>query len=190
MIKSAHKPFLPMPSACFCEMCRNGWVVPIILHPSHLDHLQNPVLIRDDRIKWLDFGATPDPENLQPHPGFVWVKSGYSKTIVWCKIRLTQQRNIDLTTDGLWAMPFNTGGSQSRRAGWRIGKNWRNMFQFTSRGMCAPMGSLPLWKGATMRRIRIHTNQWSLKHCPILCIIHFAAPFAKKCDHLPPPPPT
>ena len=38
-------------------------------------------LIRDDKIKWLDFGMTPDPENLQPHSGFVWVKSGYSETI-------------------------------------------------------------------------------------------------------------
>ena len=36
---------------------------------SHLDHLQAPVLIRDDKIKWLDFGVTPDPQNLQPHPG-------------------------------------------------------------------------------------------------------------------------
>ena len=76
---------------------------------SHLDHLQNPVLIRDDKIKWLDFGITPDPENLQPHPGFVWVKSGYSKTIAWHKVRLTKQRIVDLTTDGLWAMPLNTG---------------------------------------------------------------------------------
>ena len=31
---------------------------------SHLDHLQNPVLIRDDKIKWLDFGITPDPSWL------------------------------------------------------------------------------------------------------------------------------
>ena len=23
-------------------------------------------MIRDDKIKWLDFGTTPDPENLQP----------------------------------------------------------------------------------------------------------------------------
>ena len=64
---------------------------------------------RDDKIKWLDFGTTPDPENLQPHPGFVWVKSGYSETIAWRKIQLTKQRNVDLTTDGLWAMPLNTG---------------------------------------------------------------------------------
>ena len=76
---------------------------------SHLDHLQNPVLIRDDRIKWLDFGVTPDPENLQPHPGFVWVKSGCSETIVWRKVWLTKQRNADLSTDRLWAMPPNTG---------------------------------------------------------------------------------
>ena len=39
---------------------------------SHLDQQQTPVLIRDDKIKWLDFSTTPDPENLQPHPGFVW----------------------------------------------------------------------------------------------------------------------
>ena len=48
---------------------------------SHLDHQQAPILIRDDKIKRLDFGRTPDPENLHPHPGFVWVKSGYSGAI-------------------------------------------------------------------------------------------------------------
>ena len=53
------------------------------------------------------------------------------------------------------------------------------------------MGSLPVWKGATMTTIRIENNLWSLEHCPVLCIVHFAAPFAQKCDHLPrPPPPT
>ena len=76
---------------------------------SHLDQQQTPVLIRDDKIKWLDFGTTPDPENLQPHPGFVWVKSGYSEAIAWRKVPLTKQRNVDLTTDSLWAMPLNTG---------------------------------------------------------------------------------
>ena len=43
---------------------------------SHLDHQRKPVLIRDEKIKWLDFGKTPNPENLEAHPGFVWVKSG------------------------------------------------------------------------------------------------------------------
>ena len=76
---------------------------------SHLDHQQTPVLIRDDKIKWLDFSVTPGPQNLQPHPGFVWVNSGYSEAIAWHKVRLTKQRNVDLTTDGLWAMPLNTG---------------------------------------------------------------------------------
>ena len=47
---------------------------------------------------------------VQVHePGFVWVKSGYSETIAWRKVQLTKQRNVDLTTDGLWAMPLNTG---------------------------------------------------------------------------------
>ena len=47
--------------------------------------------------------------NLEAHPGFVWVKSGYSQAIPWRKVQLTKQRNVDLTTDGLWAMPLNTG---------------------------------------------------------------------------------
>ena len=36
----------------------------------------------------------------------------------------------------------------------------------------------------------MQNNQWSLEHCSVLCIIQFAAPFAQKCDHLPPPPKT
>ena len=48
------------------------------------------------------------------------------------------------------------------------------------------MGSMPLWKGAAMRTIRIQNNQWSLEHCPVLCIIQFAALFTQKCDLLPP----
>ena len=76
---------------------------------GHPDHQQKPVLIRDEKIKWLDFGKTPNPENLEAHPGFVWVKSGYSEAIPWRKVQLTKQRNVDLTTDGLWAMPLNTG---------------------------------------------------------------------------------
>ena len=35
--------------------------------------------------------------------------TGYSETIARRKVRLTKQRNVDLTTDGLWAMPLNTG---------------------------------------------------------------------------------
>ena len=50
------------------------------------------------------------------------------------------------------------------------------------------MGSLPVWKGATMTTIQIQNNLWSLEHCPVLRIVHFAAPFAQKCDHLPPQP--
>ena len=49
-------------------------------------------------------GTNQNCMNLQPHPGFVWVKPGYSEAIAWRKVRLTE-----LTTDGLWAMPLNTG---------------------------------------------------------------------------------
>ena len=37
------------------------------------------------------------------------MKLGYSEAIAWRKVRVTKQRNVDLTTDGLWAMPLNTG---------------------------------------------------------------------------------
>ena len=62
------------------------------------DHQEKPILIRDDKMKWLDFGKTPDPENLDTHPGFAWMKSGYSEAIAWRKVRLTKQRNVDLTS--------------------------------------------------------------------------------------------
>ena len=76
---------------------------------DHLDQHKKPVLIRDHKIKWLDFGTTPDEGSLSPHPGFAWMKAGYSESIEWRKVRLTKQRNVDLTTDGLWAMPLNSG---------------------------------------------------------------------------------
>ena len=46
---------------------------------------------------------------LQPHPGYVWLKSGFSEAIPWRKVRFIKQRNVDLTTDGLRAMPLNEG---------------------------------------------------------------------------------
>ena len=44
------------------------------------------------------------------------------------------------------------------------------------------MGSLPLWKGATMRTIRIHNNH---KHC---ALSKFTALFAQNVTSYPPPP--
>ena len=48
------------------------------------------------------------------------------------------------------------------------------MWRRTS-SMHMPMGSLPLWKGATMRTIWIQNSQWSLEHCSVLHIVQFAA---------------
>ena len=78
-------------------------------HKGPPNQHKQPVLIQNHKMKWLDFGSTPDEGNLSPNPGFVWMKSGYSESIPWCKVRLTKQRIVDLTTDGLWAMPLNTG---------------------------------------------------------------------------------
>ena len=47
--------------------------------------------------------------HLQPHAGYVWLKSGYGEAIPWRKVRVTEHSNVDLTTDGLWAMPLNEG---------------------------------------------------------------------------------
>ena len=70
---------------------------------------------------------TLDLQNLQPHPGFVWVKSGYSEAIAWRKVRLTKQRNVDLTTDGLWAMPLNTGWVPVKA--WRL-QDWEKLKKY------------------------------------------------------------
>ena len=47
--------------------------------------------------RWLGTGMAP--------------YSRFAATCVhaWRKVRLTKQHNVDLTTDGLWAMPLNTG---------------------------------------------------------------------------------
>ena len=76
---------------------------------DHLDQHKKPVLIRDHKMKWLDFGTTPDEGNLSPYPGFVCMKAGDSESIEWRKVRLTKQQNVNLTADGLWAMPLNSG---------------------------------------------------------------------------------
>ena len=120
---------------------------------SHLDQQQTLVLIRDDKIKWLHFGTTPDPENLQPHPRFVWVKSGYSETIAWRKVQLTKQRNVDLTTDGLWAMPLNTGWVPVKAC--RL-QDWEKLKEICSKsqaGGCVPQwGPCPCGKGQQCRQ--------------------------------------
>ena len=153
---------------------------------SHVDHLQKPVLIRDDKIEWLDFGATPDPGNLQAHPGFVWVKSGYSESIAWRKVRLTKQRNVNLTTDGLWAMPLNTGWVPIKARRLQDWEKPKKICSNSQAGGCVPQwGPCPCGK---MTTIRIQNNQRSLEHCSVLCIVQFEALFPEKCDHLPPPP--
>ena len=41
------------------------------------------------------------------------MKVGYQETIPWRKVRLTKQRNVDLTTDGLRnAFEHKLGGSE------------------------------------------------------------------------------
>ena len=37
------------------------------------------------------------------------MKSVDNEAIAWRKVQLTKQRNVDLTTDGLWAVPLNMG---------------------------------------------------------------------------------
>ena len=44
------------------------------------------------------------------------------------------------------------------------------MYTVTSRGMCAPTGSQPVWKEPTMTTTRIWSKQLSVEHCSVLCI--------------------
>ena len=79
--------------------------------PTHMDHTKQAVLIRDHKIKWLDFGITPTPTNPdpEPHHGHVWMKSGYAESIPWRKVRLAKQRRVFKTADSLWSTPLHTG---------------------------------------------------------------------------------
>ena len=54
-------------------------------------------------------------------------KSGYSEAIPWRKVQLTKQRNVDLTTDGLRAMPLNEGWGpvKARRL-----RDWENLKKY------------------------------------------------------------
>ena len=76
----------------------------VLLHPQM--HRNNLWFAKEHALGVLPGCGLVD---VEAHPGFVWVKSGYSEAIAWRKVRLTKQRNVDLTTDGLWAMPLNTG---------------------------------------------------------------------------------
>ena len=51
------------------------------------------------------------------------------------------------------------------------------------------MESLPLWKGTTMRTIRVRNNQRSPAHCSVPCIVEFPAVCSKLWSPTPPPPP-
>ena len=48
--------------------------------------------------------TAPPPAAQPPAPA-----PGHSESIAWRKVRFTKQRSVDLTTDGLWDMPLNTG---------------------------------------------------------------------------------
>ena len=68
---------------------------------SHETQHKKPVLISDEKIKWLDFGCISEGSNPDHILGSVWVKCGYGDSIPWQHVRLSKQRNIDLTTYGL-----------------------------------------------------------------------------------------
>ena len=55
------------------------------------------------------------------------ISAGSSATPDAHKVQLTKQRNVDVTTDGLWAMPLNTGWMpvKARRL-----QNWENLKKY------------------------------------------------------------
>ena len=64
-----------------------------------------------------NLGAGYSPEVLQPYPGFVWVKSGYSEAIAWRKVWMT---NIEIWTSQLPACGpclSTRGGTQAAGLG-------------------------------------------------------------------------
>ena len=93
---------------------------------------------------------------------FVWVKSGYSEAIAWRKAQLTKQRNVDLTTDGLWAMPLNTGCvpvKARRLQDWEKLKKYRQGKNLVQENFCPEkfsVGKIPPQSSKVMGKIAPH----------------------------------
>ena len=93
---------------------------------------------------------------------------------------------MDLTTDGLWAMPLNTGWVpvKARRL-----QDWEKLKKYVpihKQGDVCPDEVPALVERDNNGMIRIQNNQWAPVHCSVtrnfwLC--------AQKCEHLTPPPP-
>ena len=129
-------------------------------------------------MKWLDFGSNPDEGNISPHLGFVWVKAGYRETIPWRKVRLTKQQNVDLTTDGLWGMPLNTGWVpvKSRRL-----QDWQKLKKDVpnnKHGDVCPNGVPALPE-------KSNTNDEDSEKTCSKCVSSSLQLCAQECDHLP-----
>ena len=72
--------FVPFGRCLCCSLPRFVDRQPPCLHINSPHVLLLPLMHRKSHW-WLDFGSTPDPVNLQPHAGCVWLKSGYDEAI-------------------------------------------------------------------------------------------------------------
>ena len=53
-----------LPAASFCQQADTMSAYKFTPR-GHLDHLQKPALIRDDKIKWLDIGNNEDDSDSE-----------------------------------------------------------------------------------------------------------------------------
>ena len=110
------------------------------------------------------------------------MKSGYSEAIAWHKVRLTKQRNVDLTTDGLWAMPLNTACEGTQAA--KLAKI-EEIRSHSQAGRC-----LPQWSPSTCgREQQCRRLGFGIISGPVPCIVKFPAVCSKIWSPAPPPPP-
>ena len=99
--------------------------------------------------------------------------AGQRSPIPWRKVRLTKQRNMDLTTDGLWAMPLNTGWVPVKER--RLHDWGKKMCLSTSRAMFVPMGSRSCLKKTTQMTMMIRNKRDGTVQCIFVCPVKCAA---------------
>ena len=118
-------------------------------------------------------------------PGYVWLKSGYSEAIPWRKVRLTKQRNVELTTDGLWAMPLKTGWVPAKERRLQDWEKLKKNVPVHNRAMFVPILSQPCLKKATQMMMMIQNKCDGTMQCMCMFLKRTLLTDFKK---YPPPP--
>ena len=168
--KALEKGYLEHPGSACCtdsmfEIFVFFWTVPVLLAGCFC---QQTATMSGYKFTPRAVAAPDAPQQplvrKRARSGGVWVKSGYSEAIPWRKVQLTKQRNVDLTTDGLWAMPLNTGWVPVKP---RRLQDWEKLKKYVpshKHGDVCPNGVPALAERGIHPPLGKHTYIWQKQH--------------------------